>query len=277
MYAIVFHAHQKLDRVACRNLRRLLPAGTFFPSIRQILKFEGGQGPDGARLKRQHDDIQPWHFIDPFDMQDTELSDQLNMHYKGLVRALRDHDDVRAGFEAAWLAHALVDGLTPAHHYPYEAELARLRGGEDRHTRKGLIGRAYVKSNSIRESLLLSMKIVGPKGLLTTHAMFEAGAYAIIAPLRLTNATPSKAEIDRMCQVGVVTVFRDLAQEVAHLRLYDRFIKGGWTRSLHRDIREKLAPRMAKMITLAWYCAAHEANLHGVERLKHTVKKAVKR
>lgn len=277
MYAIVFHAHQKLDRVAYRNLRRLLPADSFFPSIRQILHFEGGQGPDGARLKRHQEDVQPWHFIDPFDMNDIELPDQLTMHYHGLVRALRAQDDVRAAFEAAWLAHALVDGLTPAHHYPYEAELARLRGGEARHSRKGLIGRAYVKSNSIRESLLLSMKIVGPKGLLTTHAMFEAGAYAIIAPLRLTNATPSKAEIERMCDVGVVTVFRDLAQEVAHLHLYDRFIKGGWTRNLHRDIREKLAPRMAKMITLAWYCAAHEANLTKVERAKLSLKKAIKR
>lgn len=277
MYAIIFHAHQKLDRVAHRNLRHLLPSGSFFPSIRQILHFEGGQGPDGTRLKRHPEDVQPWHFVDPFDLNDTELSDQLNMHYRGLVRALRERDDVRAGFEAAWLAHALVDGLTPAHHYPYEAELARLRGGEARHSRKGLLGRAYVKSNTIRESILLSMKIVGPKGLLTTHAMFEAGAYAIIAPLRLSNAMPNQAELQRVAHVGVVTVFRDLAQEIAHMQLYYRFISGGWTRSLHRDIRERLAPRMVKMITLAWYCAAYEANLSKAQRVKRSVKKAVRR
>jgi hypothetical protein len=33
--------------------------------------------------------------------------------------------DTERAFQAAWLAHAVVDGLTPAHHYPYESEASK--------------------------------------------------------------------------------------------------------------------------------------------------------
>lgn len=259
MHAIVFHAHQKLDRVSRRHLKRYMPKGGFFPSSVQITHFEAGRGPDNAKLKRQVHGEQPWHFIDPFNPDDTELHDLMNMHYDGLVKALKAKDEVQAAFQAAWLAHALVDGLTPAHHYPYEEELERLRGGESRHTRSGLTGRLYVKSPSIRESILMSTKLVGPKGLLTNHAMFEAGAYALIAPLSLNSGRPSQADLDHVREVGVVEVFEEMVLEVANLRLYDRFIAGGWTPRLARQVRKELAPRMVRMITLAWYCAFMEA------------------
>jgi hypothetical protein len=260
MYAIVFHAHQKLDRVARRHLRRYIPEDGFFPSSVQITHFEGGRGPDNAKLKRQVGGEQPWHFVDPFNPSDTELHDLIKTHYDGLVQALRDKDEVQAGFQAAWLAHALVDGLTPAHHYPYEEELARIRGGESRHTRKGLTGRVYVKSPTLRESLLMSTKLVGPKGLLTNHAMFEAGVWAIIKPLSLNNGRPSQADRAHVLEAGVIEVFRELALEVGELHLYDRFIAGGWTVRLVRQVRKELAPRMVRMITLAWYAAYTEAH-----------------
>jgi hypothetical protein len=274
MYAIFLHAHQKLDRVAYRQLQRTLPADNFFPTIRQILHFEGNHGPDASKLKRQADGDQPWHFVDPLNVGDTDLHGQLQRHYDRLVIALTKRDDIRAAFEAAWLAHALVDGLTPAHHYPYEAELARLRG-EDRSSRHGLLGRAYVRSNTLRESLLSSVKLVGPGGLLTTHAMFEAGAYALIEPLTLHNARPSAAELEQVRAAGVVTVFKQLAHEIAAMGLYHRFIAGGWTLGLSRDVRTKMAPRMARMIILAWYCASREAEAALAKRpIKHSAKAA---
>ncbi|HZL07673.1 MAG TPA: hypothetical protein VFC50_00575 [Candidatus Dormibacteraeota bacterium] len=260
MYSIIFHAHQKLDRAAHRHLLGLLPDKSSFPAISQVLNFEGPQGPDGAKLKRLKNG-QPWHFVDPLDANDTDLHGQISMHYKGLVQALKQGDDVRAAFEASWMAHALVDGLTPAHHFPYEAELSRLRGGEERHTRKGLAGRLYVKGDTLGKSVLQSLKLVGPKGLLTTHAAFEAGAYAIIAPLRFNKALPSRSDIESIKAEGVIYVFRKMAREVAELNLYERFYELGWTRKLSRDVRRELAPRMVRMITLAWYSACHEAGL----------------
>jgi hypothetical protein len=258
MYAIIFHAHQKLDRVAHRHLKALLPPEHFFPGIRQILHFEANRGPDSAVVKRQQTFEQPWHFVDPYAKKETDLHRYLRQHYGDLVTALKKCDDVRAGFEAAWLAHALVDGLTPAHHYPYEQELEQLRG-EGRHSRKGLAGRLYVKSDTLGKSMKHSYKLVGPKGLLTTHAMFEAGAYAIIAPLRLSVARPTELDIAMAQTDGVIEVFKQTAKEIADFNIYGRFYTDGWTSAISRDVRHELAPRMVRTITLAWYCAAMEA------------------
>jgi hypothetical protein len=89
--------------------------------------------------------------------------------------------------------------------------------------------------------------------------MFEAGAYAIIAPLNLNNGRPKQADLERVRDIGVVEVFKQLSLEIAELHLYDRFIAGGWTLRLTRQVRKQLAPRMVRMITLAWYCAVCEA------------------
>src|SRR5579863_8983752 len=120
----ILGAHQKIDRIARKQLEELLP-GLHFPEISDILKFEGSDGPDGIKRKSPGKD-EPHHYIDPFDISDTKLIDQLKHHYGELVQALKGTNDIRAAFEAAWLAHALVDGLTPAHHYPYEEKLKEL-------------------------------------------------------------------------------------------------------------------------------------------------------
>jgi hypothetical protein len=261
MYAIVFHAHQKLDRVAHRHLKSLIAEDVFFPSIKQILKFEAGHGPDSAKLKRHQKDKQPWHFVDPFDENDTDLHVQIEQHYNRLVKELKKRDSVRSAFEASWLAHALVDGLTPAHHYPYEAELKHLRGGESRETRNGLTGRLYVKSDSVVESIHKSLKLIGPKGLLTSHAMFEAGAYTIIAPQRFKNARPTESEIEEVIEKGVVSAFKKTAKDVAKMDIYTSFCESGWIQPVIKGIRDDLAPRMINTITLAWYSAANEASV----------------
>ena len=259
MHSIIFHAHQKLDRVAHRHLRQLKPPG-YFPTIRQVLAFEAGQGPDGAKLKRQQvGGEQPWHFIDPHDANDQQIHNLIDHHYKGLVEALAKKDQVRASFESAWLAHALVDGLTPAHHFPYEQELVKLQGGAGRNDRKGLTGRLYVKGEDFRTSLHKSVKLVGPKGLLTSHAMFEIGAFTLMAPLRLSSAMPDKAQINDAIAKGPVILFKEMVEEIADMDIYERFRVKGWTQTISQDVRRELAPRMVRMITLAWYAACHEA------------------
>ncbi len=261
MYAVFFHAHQKLDRVAYRHLLSLLEPDVFFPSRQRIIHFEGQRGPDSTNLKNNVNVEQPWHFIDPFDTSDTDLHELIGDHYKRLVEALRAKDDVRSAYECAWLAHALVDGLTPAHHYPYEQELSDLRGGETRHNRKGLVGWMYVKGETKRDSLRRSMQLIGPKGLLTTHTLFEGGAYSIIAPLRLSDALPTHHELTEVRQLGLTVLFQRFAREIGSYELYSRFIEQSWTPKLTRDVRREMAPRMVKLITLAWYSALCDANL----------------
>jgi hypothetical protein len=257
MYAIFLRTHQKIDRAAYKNLKGLLRPDDFFPSLKTILNFEGGEGPDGPNLKQTKGE-QPWHFVDPFNAEDTQFHDQIRHHFNALSNELAKGDGVRAGFESAWLAHALVDGLTPAHHYPYEKELAILRG-EHRDTRTGLLDRLYVQGETITASIQKSLKLVGPKGLLTTHTMFEAGSHFIMTPIGLRRARPSPQEVDEFLNEGAVAFFKKTAREIAELNLYGRFYTRGWTQKLARDLRREMAPRMVKIITLAWYAASLQA------------------
>src|SRR5690606_34062883 len=114
--------HQKIDRVARRHFKAHAPKLVEFPEIKSILHFEGKHGPDGIKRKSPAKD-EPWHYIDPTDAGDRVLIDMINSHIHNLTKALRQSNQERASFEAAWLAHAITDGLTPAHHYPLESKL----------------------------------------------------------------------------------------------------------------------------------------------------------
>jgi hypothetical protein len=270
LYAVFFHAHQKIDRVARAHLTRLCGDSDTFPPIKSILHFEGRNGPDATKLKNKENVDQPWHFINPFDTDDTELGEAIRHHYDALVQSLRMQNNERASFEAAWLAHALVDGLTPAHHYPYEAKLEDLRG-EDRTSRTSLKSRAFVKGQTHRESIKRSLRVIGPTGLLTTHTTFEAGAFMIMQPLKLSRAYPTEEDIANIRTYGVNGYFALMAREVGALQLFDRFLESGWTPKLARTVRRDMAPRMVKMVTLAWYNALLDAGIIKTLNSKHEI------
>ncbi|MCA9330110.1 hypothetical protein KDA11_05650 [Candidatus Saccharibacteria bacterium] len=254
----VMGAHQKIDRAARKNLRILGVKNASFPTSKQILHFEGKNGPDG--IKRKSPAVnEPWHYFNPFDDQDTSLIVLINNHYNLLTIALKDREIERAAFESAWLAHALVDGLTPAHHYPYEEKLNELRGGEGIETRTSIKEKLVLPGETRTQQVKNNWKMWGPKGLMTTHGMFEFGVAAIIAPLNFPSSLPSKDDIARMQQIGVGEYFKQTAREIAVLDIYQRFYKRGWTTKLSIDIRNKLTPTIIKTVSLAWYCALLEA------------------
>lgn len=258
MYAILLHGHQKLDRVARRHLTTLLGSDDHrFPNSKHILHFEGKRGPDAPRLKKRAGES-PWHFIDPHREEDRELIGLIEQHYASLVSALREQHHSRAAFESAWLAHALVDGLTPAHHYPFGEAIEELRG-EPHTTRKGLIGRAYVKGETPLQSVLRTFKLIGPHGVMTNHTTFEGGVYVILQPLKIKRGLPRDIDIKRFQELGIGEYFLQQAKEVAGFSFYARFLRRGWTPDLMRDVRLHLGPRLARLITLAWYGAYLDA------------------
>jgi hypothetical protein len=251
-------AHQKIDRSARRRMEELKP-GCEFPTIRRILKFEGGNGPDAIKRKSPAHD-EPWHYIQPFDTGDMLLIDLITQHYDELVRCLRGKDMVRSAFEAAWLAHAIVDGLTPAHHYPYEEMLSELRGGEGKETRNTIKKKILFPGDTLTQQAHNNWRYWGTKGLFTTHTAFEWGVATLIAPMRFkTRAAISEREVRRLVRKGVGPWFRAEAQNVAKMRLYDQFYAVGWTPKMARQIRRKLAPAIVKAVAIAWTAAATEA------------------
>lgn len=259
----VVEAHQKVDRSARKVLKRLLADNAQFPSAKKILHFEGKNGPDSAKAKLDGKHA-PWHFYDPFDPEDGILLEQVEEHYSRLVVALNENNTERSAFEASWLAHALVDGLTPAHHYPYEEELEKLRG-EGKETRDTVYKKIVIPGDTAREILKKNWEMWGSKGLFTTHALFEIGASMIMAPMTYRIAQPSKYEIKKIKQIGLAEYFKRTAREIAMLNMYEDFYKRGWTPKLAKTVRKELAPRMAQTVTLAWFMAAREAGLVNAE------------
>lgn len=251
----IIGVHQRIDRVARRDLRRLLPKSSF-PKVRDILHFEGINGPDGIKRKSPAKD-ELWHYLDPYDKTDKGIVDIIRAHSVNLNHALKENNSERAAFEAAWLAHAIVDGLTPAHHYPLEAKLEELRG-EGLETRTSLKGKLMIQGDTRRDSLKKNWEFWGAKGVMTTHFLFEVGVATTMAPLRLKQYKPETDELRVVEEHGIIPTFHEALEQIAKLKMYEAFQTSGWSQKLARQTREVLVPLMVKIVVLAWYSAAFD-------------------
>lgn len=230
--------HQRIDTAAYRMISHRLQSSAF-PGIKRIHHFEGINGPDGVKVKSPG--IQdPSHMYDP--IKDTgELPALIQKHYNGLVERLRSNDRVRAGYEAAWLAHYVVDGLTPAHHFPYDAKKDEILGHESEY---GV--------------LLKNWHWLGAKGVLSTHIHFEMGIATILISSRL-SAKLDESLLAEARQLGYMDFFKREARQVATLGLYDEFYQKGWTQGIARTIKKQLIPHILQVLAIVWLLADEEA------------------
>lgn len=260
----ILGAHQKVDRIARDALSDYLTDDSAFPPKKLILRFEGKKGPDGMKSKSAGVENEPWHFFDPFDPDDGDLIEHLNEHFNNLSVELKNKNKEKAAFEAAWLAHTILDGLTPSHHYPYERELERIRG-ESKETRDTIYKKIVVPGPTVFAMAMNNWEMWGAKGLFTTHALFEWGAATLMITLPKKVAYPSRYEIKKIEQIGFIEYYKRISREVAILDMYEHFYRRGWSPSLSKEIRHELAPRMASTVTLAWYLCAKEAGIASAE------------
>ncbi len=254
--------HQKIDRVSRRHLKKILPSGVEFPTIKQILHFEGINGPDGIKRKSPSKD-EPWHYIDPTKPNDRGLIILINDHVANLTTALADKNEARASFEAAWLAHAIVDGLTPAHHYPLNDKIEELWGKPhtERLTKKD---KTIIKGSNRRDTLSKNWQYWGVGGVFSAHLAFELGVASTVAPLRFSDSYPSQLDIRALEKNGFEATFLKSMHKVYKLHLYDEFGNKGWTRRLANQTRKVLVPEIIKTVCLAWYYAANEAKIRTI-------------
>ncbi len=250
---------KKFDRISRRQITKLLGKDQF-PNISKILHFEGKNGPDAIKRKSPAHD-EPWHYFNPFDETDTQLVELIKDHYQKLVEDLRNINEEKAAFEAAWLAHAIVDGLTPAHHYPYEEKLTEIRDGADISERTSLKSKLVQPGETTTKKLKNNWKMWGPKGLMTSHGMFELGIASLIKPLTFSESLPTKKEQELIADIGVGEWFVRAAREIAVLDMYHLYIEKGFTPKLAYQVRHKLGPIIVKTITLAWFQAVVDAGL----------------
>ncbi len=264
----VLGAHQKIDRVARRHLSRIIKDNTVFPAARSIIHFEGRNGPDGIKIKSPAKD-EPWHYYNPFDEKDITLLGLIQSHYDRLVKELREGNRERAAFEAAWLAHALVDGLTPAHHYPYEEKLIELMGGQGIETRTSVLKKNIMPGENPRQRLKNNWQMWGPRGLLLGHGLFELGVATLIKPLTFKEAVPTVQQRRRVEEIGILELFRQASREIAVLGMFTNYSQKGWTPKLAWEVRHKLGPTLVQTVCLAWYAALVEAGIIKVTHEDH--------
>ncbi|MDB5183697.1 MAG: hypothetical protein JWO07_378 [Candidatus Saccharibacteria bacterium] len=254
----IMGVHQRIDRLARRELHPLLAKRQFFPSEREILHFEGLNGPDGVKRKSPGQD-EPWHYLDPTDPTDNRLRDMIQDHMHNLTVAIVDGDKQRSSFEAAWLAHSIVDGLTPAHHYPLEEKLEELRDGEGLETRNSTRKKLVMPGKTRRHQLRNNWEFWGAKGVMTTHFTFELGIATTIATGRLLDCTPSGNDIVRVKTEGYMPLFDESLNRIVQLGMYEEFYRAGWTRRMARETKTILIPEIIRTVTLAWYKCALDA------------------
>lgn len=246
----VIGAHQKIDRVARRHLTTYVDRGLPFPNIRDILHFEGYNGPDGVKLKSPGRD-EPLHFIDPAN-PDERIVTYIREHQANLQQALVERDHVRAAFEAAWLAHTVVDGLTPAHHEPFESELERLRGHNELPT--SVRGKVIMPGGgSAKQFVKNNWEYWGAGGIMTAHMLFEAGVATTMKPLNFEAARPSRGDTQRVVSEGFEPLFLEALSDIAALDMYTQYKKSGWTRHMAQLTKDVLVPTIIQMVVLSWY------------------------
>lgn len=247
--------HQRINAAARQAIAPFVAPGTF-PTIRAINHFEGYNGPDGLKIKSpgQHE---PSHLYNPHTDQGP-IPEYIQTHYAQLVVALREQDKVRAAFEASWMAHYICDGLTPAHHFPLKEALAE-QGADEIGPDKSFVRQKFgAKGATPVDTLQRGWRIWGGKGILTTHFNFEMG----VASALLTRPVAAKLDevkLVRARQLGAIKFFKQEAQVVASMRLYERFYEHGWTLRLAREVRTRLASQIAETIAAIWILAYLEA------------------
>ena len=247
--------HQKLDRVARRELTRIARKDFDFPTIKEILYFEGTRGPDGLKRKSPGVD-EPMHFIIP-DHDDGKLIKLILDHQYNLKKALKAENNVRAAFEAAWLAHAITDGLTPAHHFPYQEAVSELMSDKEYVTIFGQPVKGIMRGDNLRETARNNWLYWGAEGYMTKHIAFEYGVALVAAAEPATKLTPKITKKD-LENLDLKTEFYKSLEKIHNLDMYARFRHTGWNNELATESYKILLPEIVRMITLAWYSALPE-------------------
>ncbi|MBQ3469698.1 hypothetical protein IJH16_01865 [Candidatus Saccharibacteria bacterium] len=247
--------HQKLDRAAHAWFSKIVSKGTVFPSAKEIIYFEGTRGPDGLKRKSPGVD-EPTHFILP-DADDGRLVKDILDHQHNLHSALLKQDKTRTAFEAAWLAHAITDGLTPAHHYPYQKAVSELMSDKEYVTIFGQPVKGIMHGKTFAETARNNWIYWGVEGIMSKHIVFEYGE-ALVAkstPNRRLIPHLSKSELEHINDyhnLDLKSEFYASLHKIHSLKMYDRFRAKGWTAELALESRQILLPEIVKMITIGW-------------------------
>ncbi len=246
--------HQQLDQAARKVLARHLH-GKYFPSAKEIIHFEGVRGPDGLKRKSPDED-DPSHMFD--EDEGKQLFQQIMDHHYNLVQALKERNDVRAAFEAAWMGHKITDGLTPAHHFPLSEAKEELMSNKEFVKIFGEPIKGIMHGRSLPETVRNNWLYWGAGGYFSKHVAYEYGVALItaVSPRRALIPRVGRSEFQ---QVDPKQVFYESLGRVQAEKMYDHFRRDGWTTELAIATKEVLLPEIVRALSLIWYSAVEQA------------------
>jgi hypothetical protein len=247
--------HQKIDRIARNQLVNFIGKKEYFPGIQSILHFEGNNGPDGIKRKSPFVD-EPWHHINPSDPSDREIFTIIKDHIFNLSKSLAENNNVRAAFEAAWLAHAVTDGLTPAHHFPLDEKIGELWG--DSNGRTSIKDKGLIKGDNARDTVSKNWEYWGAGGVMNKHLSFEMGVATAIASENYKYDFMSYEDVIRLNKHGFEKIYMESINKVYALKIYDEYLESGWTTQMASKVKTELIPEIIRMVTLAWLDAVQK-------------------
>ena len=256
--------HQKIDRAARLVLNNLIKQHfknqhVHFPSINEILRFEGNGGPDGIKTKSPGKD-EPWHFVDPYgDL--SQMFNYIENHLVNIAKALKEENYVRASFEAGWMAHAITDALTPAHQYPMTDKIIEI-SGKTPEERNKIIKKMFISGENWRKRIINNWEYIGPKGVMSSHMLYEMGIATMISSTAAKKIakSPSEEDLKLVLNGDFFKVFEQKIKAVADKKYYDRYLHKGWTATLALETKKDLLPEVVSMVALGW--------LEGIQRSK---------
>ncbi|HMS93511.1 MAG TPA: hypothetical protein PKD28_03930 [Candidatus Saccharibacteria bacterium] len=248
----IIGTHQKINRVARRQLAPYLVTKLAFPSISEILHFEGSRGPDGIKMKSPGQD-EPRHFVDPATVSaKSSLVIDVRDHGVNLTEALRSGNMERAAFEASWLAHAVTDGLTPAHHDPLDDQIKHMKATG--HRKDKFTSRIVMTGHGSKKQFIKNnWQYWGTKGAMTSHALFEGGVATTVQSKTFRNVDLNPGDIEQLKKRGFQAMYIDMIKEVDSLKMYEQLKEDGWTHDLAVQTVKQLLPIIFRAVTLAWY------------------------
>ena len=251
--------HQKLDQAArWLLLRQNSSLLKHFPSAEEILYFEGSRGPDGIKRKSPGKD-DPDYFIQP-KADDGKLIQIILDRQYNLTQALIAKDEVRAAFEAAWLAHAITDGMTPAHHFPYRRAVDELMCGKDYKKLFGIKIKGIMRGETLLQAARNNWLYWGAGGIMTKHVAYEYGVAYLIAPIPHKRLVPKGVKRKDFRGKDLKEEFYASLKKVDDLHMYDRFLKEGWTPKQVAETRNILIPEIVRLIAIGWASSIEEAH-----------------
>ena len=245
----IIGTHQKLDKIAYKIVAKKLPKDVKFPTIKEILTFEGTGGPDGLKRKSPGKD-EPMHFIIP-DHDDGKLIKMIEDHQYNLRKALEKGDEIRAAFEAAWMAHAITDGLTPAHHFPLKETQDELMTEKEFIKVFGVPIKGIMHGQNTLETLRNNWLYWGSNGYMSKHIGFEYGVAITLTALPPSRVSP-KISDEEFENAEIHEAFYSSLRTIASLNMYDKFRTNGWNTELAFETRDVLLPEIIKAISLGW-------------------------